>query len=50
MKHFKLKKRLEKKQFFVLENRTILPKPKIVLKFFKNVKKVVPYVEQSFDI
>jgi len=45
MKHFKLKKRERKSQFYVLENRTYLPKPKIALYFFKNVTKTKRYVE-----
>ena len=49
MKHFKLKKRERKSQFYVLENRTHLPKPKIALYFFKKVTKVKQYVEINLD-
>ena len=50
MKHFKIKKRKETKQFFVLENRTYLPKPKIALFFFKKVRKIQTYVELDLEI
>jgi len=49
MKHFKFKKKEHTKQFYILENRTHLPKPKITLMFFRNVIKIKRYAEINID-
>jgi hypothetical protein len=50
MKHFKIRKKEERKKYKIIENIQSLSKPRIPFYFFKKVRKIQRYVEENFNI